>query len=505
MNEFFQKCCLFRNFFSKSKKRNWWSENNTIWLFCTVVILMQIWLLEKGSMINESGDAADIWKTITTYYTVDRYPSYVLYKGFAAIYPYVWLYHLALRFHLNDFFFIMCYHAVLFGYIICWGVPSLVEALTEYKTRFWQKLVLMVTLFWFWERYRVFNQLMVDLPSCAFFLMSIQCAAIIEQYVGWKRYLIIICTGLLCGLCANISGQYSISALCIMVFSASKVWKSALQTNIFKRIRSILPDMMLLVIAMFAVKEGKIVFNIMVVEPLASNGASIPSGEAWMRRALFYMLNIGRQLYGYTLKDLRGDALVTSLYGVENGAQLMEIASYGGYGWSIGDYFQAFFKHPVDFLILCLNRLVITMSDDCGNCSLRSLIPSYTMIYLAILSAIKNVAKIRDFFSAKLWLVLGALASIIPTMVMTVEIRVTLSFQALCFGMALAGPILPQLWTTILMGIRQCWSGKSLRTLREKRFPWEIIGWGAFCFICLGYFGAICAGSDLGVDMLYHW
>ena len=174
-------------------------------------------------MAYARGDAADIWKSITTFHTGDLYPSYVLYKGFASVYPYVWFYQLAKLLNINEFFFVMCYHSLLFSYIVVIGVPVLVETLTEYKPKLWQKVLLFIVLHWFWGRYYVLTQLMVDLPSCAFFLMDIHCAVLIGQTVKWKRNVMIVLSGILCGLIANISGQYSISSICILIFIFSSL------------------------------------------------------------------------------------------------------------------------------------------------------------------------------------------------------------------------------------------------------------------------------------------
>lgn len=474
-------------------------------LFAGISIYVLLQLLKNGTMTYASGDAADVWKTITTFHTDDIYPSYVLYKGFAAVYPYVWFYRLAMLLNVNEFFFVMCYHAVLFSYIVVIGVPKLVEELTEYKVKLWQKVALFIVLFWYWNRYYVLTQLMVDLPSCAFFLMSIHCAILIGHSSKRKRYVMIILTGILCGIIANISGQYSISAICILVFAGVKVWDSTATSNRKSgKLKKCIPMLGVMLVAMFSIRFLKVWFNMAILEPFAEEGIYIASGEAWMERALFYMLDIGRKFYGPDLVDPRGNAIVTSIYG-EEGKQLLEQAAAGGYGWSIPQYFKAFFQYPIDFIMLYMNRFIIMISDDRGMASLRSLLPSYTMIYLAVLTCVKRIKKVCHVFKAKTWLVIGCLASIIPTLVMCVEIRVTISVQVLFFGVALAGPIIPEMWKTVSEGVKCCWKEKSLCGLSEKRFPWELFGWVVFCIICLAYFGSICAGSGIGTSMLYKW
>ena len=87
------------NYFSTLKGRRTFSAL----LFLIVFGYILFRMVRTGSMILISGDAADIWKTIKTYYTDDVYGSYVLYKGLLSIYPYVWLYKLAQLLHTNEY------------------------------------------------------------------------------------------------------------------------------------------------------------------------------------------------------------------------------------------------------------------------------------------------------------------------------------------------------------------------------------------------------------------
>ena len=111
-----------------------WKRWGTAFLFLAAFsyLLVKLWVL--GSMVTISNDAASIWQTIRSFYTENIAPSYLLYKGFASVYPYVWLYQLALIFGVNEFFFVMAYHALLFAYITVIGVPALVKELTGYET-----------------------------------------------------------------------------------------------------------------------------------------------------------------------------------------------------------------------------------------------------------------------------------------------------------------------------------------------------------------------------------
>ena len=103
-----------------------------------------IWLLPQESMIINGSDACDNWQSIITWFSSERYGSYTLYKGFAAVYPYVFLYHMAIALHLNEFFFCMLYFAVLFAYVTAIGVPLIAEYLTGWTPKLLQRIIVPV-------------------------------------------------------------------------------------------------------------------------------------------------------------------------------------------------------------------------------------------------------------------------------------------------------------------------------------------------------------------------
>lgn len=160
-------------------------------LFVATFILFMMWIYPFQSMIAESSDAADIWQTIKTFYNNDTYVSYVLYKGFMSVYPYVWLYQLSLLFHINEFFFVMLYHAFLFTYIAVNGLPEVIYHLTRYKAKIYQRILLIIILFIFWSPTKALNNVMVDLPSCAIFILACNCAIQSEYSTGRKRYIVL--------------------------------------------------------------------------------------------------------------------------------------------------------------------------------------------------------------------------------------------------------------------------------------------------------------------------
>ena len=472
-------------------------------LFAVAAISLLGYLLYRGEMISSSGDATDIWNTITSFYSADPYPSYVLYKGMLSVYPYVWFYQAAHFLGLNDFFFIMIYHAVLYGYLVVYGIPNVVQKITRWNPRLWQQigLILLLTLLW-WNN-RALTSLMVDLPSCALFFLSINSAIKLPQRRGWRKGLNAAAVGILCGLCANISGQYSVAALCVLVYAVVQLVPLRVLKISAQRIGALLA-VLLLFFGMFAVKLGNQRFMDTFVAQFEERGTPIASANVWMERALISMLDSGRMFYGPTINTNRGMAILEDIYGEEAEAN-MELAKQGGFGWKIKDYFWMVLHYPVDCAVQYVDRAFLALSVDLGRLSVLYSTLGYTLLYLAIITAVRSLRRLQDLFHAEFWLVAGAFASIIPVLVMTAEMRYAMSLQGMLYGIALMGPVLPCIFSTIRKGGAECVSTKSLSPLLNKTFPWELVFWAVFILLCLTHLGSLYAQSEGGASLLFSW
>ena len=476
----------------------------SIVLFLASFIFVMYYLLKRGTMVDFYGDAYDIWQSITSFYSRERKPSYVMYKGFSSIFPYVWLYHLSQLIHINDFFFIMFYHALLFSYIAVYGAPMMIEELTNYRAKPWQKAMTTLVFFLYWERYYAVSHLSVDLPSCAFFLIAIQCGISVRKSQSWKRYSLLSLSGLFAGLCANISGQYSVAAWMIIIYVIIQIWKSRpMDQQKAVRWSQVFIQVLLVLLPMSIPKQLNIVFYNKVVAPLIAEGAWIPSGKVWMERALVNGLPNLRMFYGNVLKDARGEAILFAMFGEEGGRYVLDAAAKGGLGWSVPEYLQAFFSQPSNFVMLYLDTIMCMLSDDGGRGSILILIPGYMMEYLTLYTLVVRIKRWKNVKTDKVLLVLAVFSSVLAMLAFTYcEMRYLLTLQCLLFGTALLGPILPRITRVILSLTCRI---KDKDALSDMRFPWKIVGCVAYCLFCMAYFGSLCSGSGLGINMLYHW
>lgn len=487
------------------KYKKWEPKYVQAILFVLTFTLFLIWLWPQQSMINISSDAEDIWRTISTYYSGEIYPSYVLYKGFMAVYPYVWLYQLAQFFGTNEFLFVMIYHAILFAYISTVGVPKIVHHFFKWSPGILPRVLFVCVVFVAWRPTYALNQVMVDLPSCAVFILTVNCAVKTESENRTRKFIYVGLTGLLCSLGTVISGQYSVAMVCVMLYVLTKMRPLKCLRERTRRLE-LCCCLAFFLLAYMCPVLCRVMFEKNVVQPMRDAGAtSIVSANMWLERGLIYMMNNSRLLSGTRMSCPRGFSILTAIYGSpENALGVWELAGQGGFGWTIRDWFSVFARYPVDMLCMMFDKAFIAVSVDLQRNSLAMLVASYTALYISLYQLV--MAKtVKRIFSANTWLVLGIVATIAPLLVLSVEMRCAISIQAMIFGSALLGPTLPSLGRSIKNGVGQCIREKSLSSLKGKNFPWAVALCVLFVACCVVHMGGLYAQSDWGVGMLFRW
>lgn len=469
-------------------------------LFVAMFTIFLIWILPQKTMVDASGDAADIWKTITSFYSGDIYPSYVLYKGFLSVFPYVWLYRLATFFGVGDFSFIMVYHALLFSYVAAIGIPNIIENLFNYKPKIWQRIALIAFLFLTWIPTGALDQMMVDLPSCAFFVLAMNASFRVAKAENWRRYLWCGVAGLIAGLCSNISGQYSLAALCLLVYIAVKLFKQCSWKQ-KKLVLSVCGALAIFVAAMILPKFANMIFNRVIVAPMVADGYYLIPADMWMQRGLIFMQDKGRYFTG-AVNTPRGYAILEDYYGKELAAELFQKACEGGFVWSIPTYFSVMIHYPFETIAQYFDRGFLTLTTDQGSNSLPFMILGYSLLYMAMYTAVKRIKGVKDFFCAELWIILAACASIIPLAVLTVEMRCCIFFQGFVMGIGLAGPAIPEAFggaRDTFMKLRS----KEL-TVSKLNFPWAFVIWLVFLAVCLTHISTLYSTGG-SASMLFNY
>lgn len=453
------------------------------WLFIMAFILMAAYLKTTGPMTNISGDAAGIWETIKSFAGEGEIvPSYVLYKGFASVYPYVWLYKLSLLMGLHEFAFIKLYHCLLFAYVSAVGFPYLIEKLLKIDTKNWRKAVFIVLIFLFWKSNLAFSQLMVDLPSLAYFILLVNTALKVTAFNNKRSYGRYIYTGLLLGLNICLSGQYTLAAMAVLVYVLIKALPRNVLKDKLKRFGA-LTCAVIVIISMLGVRAYNGHFEKTVINPLRASGAWIPTGKQWVTIDFFRLIGVQRAGTGLSIPDNRGLSILKDLYG-DQYEQAYEAALNGAIGLSYIEYIKLVLDYPLDFLTRYANRLFISLIPDGGSPNFTRLFLTFTFLFSSFLSLIKRCKNTKQFFNKDGLIVISFIFAVVPLAVLTVELRCVMQIQGLIYAVGILDNQIWEGFRSFGKVVNQCWIKRSVRILGERPFPYTFFTYLIFMIFC---------------------
>ena len=481
---------------SKEKK------DNIIWHYYIVELLKKnypfivgffgllIYLLPRESMCDVSGDAADIWKTITTMGTDDVYGSYVLYKGFCSVYPFVWLYKVAVLLSFNEWFFIKVFYAVSFSYITSIGFPRLVRSMTGCVIKEYQELLVVIICFWLWFPNGAMTQFMVDLPCLMYFILLINSVFRIKNGADLFEYL---WCGFCLGLCLCASGQYTLPALCILMMliiqEFKRMRKKAKEFSVIKCFT--------LVACSTGVKMYNIYFLDSFVEGLRQKGAWIIKAGDWLSISYSRFMNSYRTGgLASTIQATRTRAIYKSYFGSQFDG-LEELMLQGGYGMSILDYLKMFFKYPIDFCLCYFNSLVLCLTPDGGGFHFARIFVFYTLFFITLYIVYSKCKRVKDIFNCKLWIVIAFLTALIPLLLGNIEQRMCMQIQGLIIGVAICDDTL---WNRVK-------NLKVKNNFMNFQLNYSLVGYILFIIIGFAYIGLLYefSGAENINDILISW
>jgi hypothetical protein len=362
------------------------------------------------SLVDKSGDAYSIWMTIVSLHSEKIESSYVLYKGFLSVYPFVYLYKLSLFMGLEKFIFIKIYFATLFSITSGLLIPYVVSNILNIKISVVKNLVFVLLLFYSVQFTLIFHALMVDLPSWAFFTAAI--AVIIKYTKNFNNYYLFIggvCIGL--GLCS--SGQYSLSSYILIAYCLFIVIK-----NSNKKKARLLFSLLILFSSVVTPKLWDLNFHRSVVKPLKISGEWIPTSEEWLHSGIKRLL----PRYRFDDTNNRGMALLKSTEGANFDVEYQKIKNGGG-SYSTNEYIKILSLYPLDFVVMWITKIFISISFDGGYPSVLHLLISYTATFFCLYLLYLNVKTIKDLLIWKTVILLSIFSTAIGSMVLIVEMR----------------------------------------------------------------------------------
>lgn len=454
-------------------------------------------IIHLGSFVDWSGDANDIWKTITTYYDSHTYQSYVLYKGYQAIFPYVWLYELSRHLNINEFLPIKIYYSFLFAYSIAIGMPYIISKLCKVKINLIMRFIFIVLAFMVWKPSGALGQLMVDLPSFTYFVLGTSIVVSIQDISFTKKYKLIyfILAGLACGLAGGGSGQYGIPAILLFIYASITIFKTDFNKIISKESsKFILVPIICIVLLTTGFGVVKFVenqFQNVVIERIFPGKVGLATGKQWAKYAASVKLmsmTMGPDLS--IIPDNRGTAIIKNEDG-DKANERIELLQKGGGVYSNSEYINLILKHPVDFISRWFNRFLIAISFDGLDPSVSMLTLGATLVYICFLSVYKNCKTLSSFFTPNTLIVTAFILTILSLCIAHIEKRYALSIQALIMGVGLLNGEILNLLKSWLRSIKQMIDEKSLRIIWQGSFSYSLLIYFVFLVLYITHFASI--------------
>lgn len=455
-----------------------------------------MYVIDLPSMVDESGDANNIWKTITTYYNNTIEPSYVLYKGMYSIFPYVWLYKLADFLGNEQFFYIKIYYALLFTYITIFGYPKIVQYIFNKKVSIFQKMLFSYIVLLLQATNYAYTQITIDIPNLFWFtlLVHLSIKYTSKCNLSYKRIIIYgIGVGVAAGSCLCFTGQYRFAVIVVVLMLMISAIKNI--RNI-KLLKSNIIFAVIGIICCLGIQYANSSFDKLFVNELRDQGAWIPSADEWANLILSEEKPYSGMFFGYGI----------STYDY----QLAAINSYEQIDYSQAQsmkdkailLLRGGLKHPLEFITSCANKFFLGFCLDGRNLNTLFLILSFSLFFICLWSIKEESNVLKNNYVIFIAMLFTAAIPCITH----VELRYMMAIQNFVFGIAIMSgkfeDVLVKKITNrkkVLINITQ------EENVSKSWNAWTTITLIIFLLLCFMHYGMIiaCAGVENSVYYLF--
>ena len=461
---------------------------------------LMVWLLKQtvAMGVGVGGDVTDIWKTITSFYSGDIQPSYVLYKGFLSVYPYVWFYELSKVFGVGSWFFIKIFHCFLFSYVSAIGFPYIVSKLLKIEIKFWRRMLVIFLMFILWKPNCALQHMMIDLPSLTLFVLSVTAALKIAENKLKTRKSFFIYAGLIMGMASTYTGQYLPAILLLVVYVLVSIFSKSKEDLDTKKLNRVLSAACLL-IALLIPRAYNSYFEKTVVDPLRESGGWIPSSNTWTNLGLGQAKRRYNLFFEATIPNNRSLAIIKQ----DKGEEYEAFAANGVY--SKEEVFNLIRKHPVDFITSWCNSFLLTVSMRGQHRAVLCLFTSYTALFLAMYAIFKRRKTLKDFFAKDILIIIGFISSGLVTCLMHFEPRYVMAFQGLFLSMGLLDDTLWHGIKNFVLWVKKMFSKEDHISISEMKFPYAFAIYVLFVIMCFTNYAALLENVGPDPSILFNW
>lgn len=447
-------------------------------------------------MVFQSGDAADIWQSIISYYSDKPHVSYVMYKGVVSIFPYVWLYELANIFQVDGLFFIKVFYSAIFSYVSVLGMPFVWAKIANKQISNFSILIFTLSLFVFWRTTYALNNLMIDLPNLGMLIIATTCAIKIKE-TKFGNIFYSTLGGLFFGLLLCGAGQYQLSFYLLLIYSTLGLHKIIKKISVLQ-ILSISTLLISLVAILYADNQ----FSKQTVALADKNQEWYLTKKEWLDLSLSGRNMLWIKYGGGPVIDNNRLRTIGRL--TNDG--FIEQVSDGVHAYDPSHYARLIYTHPIDFATQWINKLFLGVSLDNGNRNIFHLFYIYTLLYLSMKLIFSKLKKVNDFFNEKTLLISAFILPSLVPLIFHVEMRYFLSLQILIISSVVLNTTISDQFMITKIHIHNL--SRQIRTLNVRKLDIELnyhlIHYLIFIIVCFSWYSAIYASVGVSSEILFN-
>ncbi|MBE7092664.1 MAG: hypothetical protein E7365_05755 [Clostridiales bacterium] len=438
----------------------------------SLAALIMFLITYSVDLLSLSGDAQETWKVAQTFFSQDKYYSYVMYKGVYAFLPCVLDIFIAGILNIPQYIIFKLFNALCFGYVAAYGIPNLVGHIHKNeKVSVLQRYLLVALLIIFESNINFIVS--VDMMSCAMFFALCNSAMNIVKNED-KKVIKFVWFGIWFGLNMCLSGQFAISTVIVAIALIINTIYKHFKKHGFKQIKSygsLALSLLVVFCCYYIAKLPNQFYMNNVVEPARAAGQWIPTGQAWIINGLSQ--NLLHITYPSQVPDNLSMGFLTP--------EQLEQVNAGGAILNYGDYIQLIIQHPVRFLVRWSERLFLGIMNDPQNLIAKTVnYPSVMLVSMAVIVySLYDRFKARftnykDIISVDMAIYLALLFSALVPSFGHVENRYFFTARCFIFGVFAISPYLNQTFESIKNKIKE----KTLEPI-----SWRF--WGCAVFVLL--------------------
>lgn len=470
--------------------------------FCISFALVGFYIFPLPDLLMGGGDAASIWQTITTFRSEKITSSYVLYKGFLSIYPYIWLLELSIFLKLDAFFFIKLYHVLLFSFVAAIGVPYTVSKILSVEIKLYKNIIFVLVLFQLTKFTGIFQMLMVDLPSWTFFVAGIVFFMLPAHVGSINRIIFLLISGGFIGLAISASGQYSLAGYFLIIYVLASLFMEGRHKNGSRKINlAILALLFVIGIAIPKIYDSH--FHQTIVQPMRDNGEWLPTGHQWLVSGMTRLMPTYK--FGYPNTSHRGLAILKETEG-DKFPERYEVIKLGGGAYSVPQYLSMIRENPLDFAVIWATKTFLAVSFDGGEARASHLLISYTSLYICLYLIFLKCIYFRDLLNRNSLIFLSIISTIAAPVFLSIEMRYIVAVQSFMLGFAIHQEKVFDNIKNYLIVFNKRHDKSGFKRINCLSIPYPAMSCVLFLILCFTLYGALLEipGSD-PAKVLFKW